>query len=331
MKHIEFGPSGWRSFLGRSLVGTAVTALCALGNVHAQTTLVLDTFLDSLNLQVGSANTETCETTMDSSNGQTDMGGGAQMSRTTCVTITSVSSDGAAGASAKSGTGVLTVNGDHGNVLSYRITYQNNNGNSSINLLGSGGSTAVVRLQITIIQDRSGGGHTLSFTDVNGNTVEYSLSVSDVSSPTVVEITLGVGGTQTSGTGPVDFANLSSYSIRGSGFQDSTDLTFRALLRTPVEIADFDCNYSNGMVNFEWTTTLEEEIGKFMVGTCSSSNPVNCNLHADIMPQGVGFPYKASLAAAGCGVCAMAAMGTNGQLEKDSNGQVVIHTGGGCD
>lgn len=303
MKNIEFGPSGWRSFLG--LVGAA--ALLAFTSVSAVT---IDNFDDGFALQTLPSDGDThCEITPDGGN---NMVGNFRELKVTAI-------NGPVIVEVKNG--VLSV-GTLGGKASLMVIWDNTNDACALTMGGASLAASLgTVLKMGVKGDQPGSIVVITMYTTATQYSVYNFAVQGNGNWELLSKQLGAPDSIGAG-GAASLGNVTAITLTVSNFVNDLDIFFD-LLETPVEVAGFECSCSDGMVDYSWNTTLEEDIAGFLVGTCSDAG---CTLLGEVSPQGTGFAYKASLAAAGDGDCAMAVLGTNGELETD-NGQVVLHTG----
>ncbi|KHD09640.1 hypothetical protein PN36_03540 [Candidatus Thiomargarita nelsonii] len=323
MKNIEFCPSGWRSFLGRSFVGAA--AMLAFTSVYA---VNIENFADAFaKVSVTNVGDTTCVHTLDSANGSDDMVG---LERDVCISLAASDGFGVASVDAQVASNALTITAGGGSTATAFVVWDSHGGdngtvntsgiNPAANMVIHGESTLVVRIRA----DMAGGGVKITFYSGAASST-YNFAITQAQVNQLVTLEKFLNNPNSTAGGGANLASVTAIRLDVEPFQQSMDIAFD-LLATPVEVVGFDCNCSGGMVNYEWATTWEEDIASFLVGTCSEAG---CRLLGEIAPQGTGFSYKASLVAAGDGDCAMAVLDTNGQFETD-NGQVVLYTGS-CD
>jgi len=318
MKNIEFGPSGWRSFLG--LVGAA--AVLAFTSVSAVT---IDNFGDAFaKVSVTTVGDSTCVHTLDSANGADNMVG---LDRDVCISLVNFDNFGVASVDAQVAGNALTITSGGGSTASAFVVWDSNGGdngtvntsgiNPAANMVLHGESTLVVRIRA----DMPGGVKITFYSGAASSTYNFAITQAQVN--TLVTLEKQLSSPDTTAGGGANLASVTAVRLDVDPFQQSMDIAFD-LLATPVEVVGFDCNCSDGMMNYEWATTLEENIASFLVGSCSDAG---CTLLGEVAPQGTGFAYKASLAAANDdNVCGMVVVGPFG-METNDNGQVVLYTG----
>jgi len=319
MKNIEFGPSGWRSFLG--LVGAA--ALLAFSSVSA---VVIDTFDDGIDPFLISPNGSICKNTPDGGNNmvgdlrelEVSANGGS-------VTVEVVN-------------GVLSIGAGVGASATLEVIWDNTNedGDDDTCALTHGGNFDLIAagtetmLKLAVRADHDDSKVVVTIYSGGANSDIYKFDVvGDGSWHVMTKLLATPFGTTGDGA---DLAAVTAVTLTVENFVADLDIAVD-LLATPVEVAGFDCNCSDDMANYSWHTTLEEDIASFLLGTCSEAG---CQLLGEVAAQGTGFAYRASLAraraslaAAGDGDCAMAVIGADGELETDDNGIVVYS--GSCD
>ncbi len=303
MKNIEFGPSGWRSFLG--LVGAA--ALLAFTSVSA---VVIDNFNDGFALQTLPNDGDTlCKATPD--------GGNNMVGNFREINVTAINGP----VIVEVNGGVLSV-GTLGGKASLMVIWDNTNDGCALTMGGASLAASLgTVLKMGVKGDHGGSVVVMTlYTDASHYSA-YNFSVAGTGNWEQMSKQLGAPDSIGAG-GAASLGNVTAITLTVSNFVNDLDIFFD-LLETPVEVAGFDCSCSDGMMNYSWNTTLEQDIASFLVGSCSDAG---CTLLGEVAPQGTGFAYKASLAAAGdADVCAMAVLGTNGELETD-NGEVVLYS-----
>jgi hypothetical protein len=324
MKKFGIGPSGWRPFLGRSLV--AATALLGFTSVHAVT---IDTFADSFaKVEVITLGDSRCVQILDSANGNDDMVG---LDRDVCISYDALATGIATGGvSAVVASNALTVSADTGTDASAYVIWDSDGGDGIVNTSGiSPAANMVVNGETTLRVN--------AYADVVGSTIAITFYSSATQSSTyrfainqarvLLDLEKYLSTPDSTGTGgAANLTRVTAIRLDVDNFQQSMDIAFR-LLATPVEVSNFDVTSSGNGMEFSWDTGVEEDIAGFVTGRCDSvEGLVGCEGYKWVPALGNGSSYSSYVNTTGTGDCGMVVIDTAGELETDSDGAPVVYS-----
>ncbi|MEN8217337.1 MAG: hypothetical protein ABFS56_13405 [Pseudomonadota bacterium] len=325
MKKIGIGRSGWRPFLGRSLV--AATALLGFTSVHAVT---IDTFADGFaKVDLKTLGKTTCVHTLDSANGNNDMVG---LDRDVCITYEDEVPEVASGGvhASINNNHLLTIAADVGISGAARVVWDSNGGdnghldvsgiNPAANLVKNGETT----LKLNVWADQVDNKIAVTFYSSADKWTKYVFHVKEANK--VLKFSRNLNRSDETGTGPADLTRVTAIELFVLEYKLSMDIGFK-LLATPVEVSDFNVTPSGDGMEFSWDTGVESDIAGFMTGRCDSVEGfVGCEGYKWVPAQGNGSSYSSSVDTTGTGDCGMVVIDTEGEPETDSDGAPVVYS-----